>query len=231
MIITVEGNIGAGQSSFVKSLCDLLSSRGHAVTLIPEPLDIWTDIGGENMLKLYYENKQRWAFTFQILALASMTTNELKAKELSSDGTTIVIMERSVISTFEIFSRYMSDHVLKPAETEILRKLKTLMPCVLQKDVSTDKTHHLVIYLQTPPDICYERLVKRARTEEIDKIDIAYINELHDLHEKVLIPENVIGRLIILNGSSYKENCIKDAKLVNIYNNNNSLTDILYRIL
>jgi deoxycitidine kinase len=42
------------------------------------------------------------------------------------------------------------------------------------------------IYLQTDPEMCYERLLKRNRSEEAG-VSIDYLKKLHERHEKWLI--------------------------------------------
>ena len=67
--LCVEGNIGAGKSTYLdmvmegsKSDC----SRVHEmVEVVPEPVEMWQNVNGGNLLELFYENPKRYAFTFQ----------------------------------------------------------------------------------------------------------------------------------------------------------------------
>ncbi len=42
-----------------------------------------------------------------------------------------------------------------------------------------------VIYLQTPPDVCYDRLFRRHRGEEMS-ISLEYMEQIHQRHEEWL---------------------------------------------
>lgn len=45
------------------------------------------------------------------------------------------------------------------------------------------------MYLRTSPEVVYERMRKRARSEE-SCVSLKYLKELHSLHEKWLIENN-----------------------------------------
>jgi len=58
----VEGNIGAGKSTFVEKLREL--EIGKEINTIPEPVNVWTNYNGHNYLQLFYDNPRKWTFTF-----------------------------------------------------------------------------------------------------------------------------------------------------------------------
>ena len=64
--IIVEGNIGAGKSTFLKLLSSALD-----IQPVFEPHDKWQNIGGENLLENFYQDTQRWAYSFQTYAFVS----------------------------------------------------------------------------------------------------------------------------------------------------------------
>ena len=74
--VTIDGLIGAGKSTLLKCLKD----GRYKVT--PEPVQEWS------LLPKYYEDNERWCFTFQVQILLSM------AKAYTGGG----IMERSPVS-------------------------------------------------------------------------------------------------------------------------------------
>ena len=60
-VLILEGNIGAGKSTFLKILKNNLN-----VDIIFEPTDKWQDVENEgNILDLFYKDTKRWAYTFQ----------------------------------------------------------------------------------------------------------------------------------------------------------------------
>lgn len=210
MIITVEGNIGAGKSIFCGSLYNLLLTWSNKVVYLEEPVEIWKNVGGKNLLQLYYEDKIKWAFTFQVNALQSMIELENKAITLSQRGC-IVIRERSPFSVIEIFSMLLcNENLLDSVQMEILIKLKTSL---FRKPYKNSQDY--VIYLRVLPDINKTRIEERNRLEEVGKVDINYLKNLHDLHEEKLfkIPSE---NLLIIDGESYSEDDIQVAKITNI---------------
>lgn len=48
------------------------------------------------------------------------------------------------------------------------------------------------IYLQTDPKVCYQRLVKRNRSEEVG-VSLEYLELLHNKHEKWLIEKEGVS--------------------------------------
>jgi deoxycitidine kinase len=63
----VEGNIGAGKSTFVQILRDSIACSD----IVSEPVDEWKkiiDSDGTNIMHKFYSDIPRWAYTFQNLA-------------------------------------------------------------------------------------------------------------------------------------------------------------------
>lgn len=59
--IVVEGNIGSGKSTFLNSFSSLPD-----ITIMPEPVNRWTNLGGKhNLLELIYKDPLRWNMAFQ----------------------------------------------------------------------------------------------------------------------------------------------------------------------
>lgn len=220
MIITIEGNIGAGKSVFAESLCELLQCQGFKTIHFKEPVEEWINLNGENLLKLFYDDSQRWAFTFQVNALVNIRRMETAAIRYSQENY-IVVMERSSFSVEQIFCEYLSKHVFHPVEDSIFETIKSSVPQSLEK-----YEHHWIIYLKTDPDTCMKRIFTRARTEEIGKIDLKYIQELHIIHENALC---VRKNVLTIDGSSYDKTSFIEAKVFN--QSNTFALDELNKIL
>ena len=78
----IQGNIASGKTT----LCKLLDTDRAEV--IYEPVDKWinlTDSNNNNILKLYYDDKERYAYTFQTYAFLTRA-KLLKEKQKSSKG-------------------------------------------------------------------------------------------------------------------------------------------------
>ena len=76
-IVFIEGNIASGKSTLLDNLKNLNNSeRFGKVQVIKEPLDKWknlSDSNGTNILKHFYMNMERFAYSFQSFAFLKMT--------------------------------------------------------------------------------------------------------------------------------------------------------------
>ena len=70
----VEGNIGAGKSTFLKVINTFLNAQ-----VVYEPHEKWQNVGGENLLENFYADTQRWAYTFQTYAFITRILEREKA--------------------------------------------------------------------------------------------------------------------------------------------------------
>merc|ERR1711898_84840 len=93
-LISIEGNIGSGKSTILKLL---KQKSDKSIIFIDEPVSEWQtikDSSGKNILELFYANKQRYSFTFQILAYITRLRKILDVIKNNQDK--IIIMERSI---------------------------------------------------------------------------------------------------------------------------------------
>lgn len=60
----------------------------------------------------------------------------------------------------------------------------------------------LIVYLRTSPEVVYERMKARARSEE-SCVPLEYLKDLHDLHENWLIHGNFFrpGQVLVLDAN------------------------------
>jgi deoxyadenosine/deoxycytidine kinase len=175
VIISVEGNIGAGKSTLLKYLTtyaeEILEYRrmnAKKMKILQEPVDIWNtvmDENGKNILTKYYEDPDKYSFPFQILAYTtrlSLITDELEKKD--SD---IIICERSLGADKNIFAKMLyDDKKIEFINYQIYNRLYS----------DTAVAAHAIIYLDTSPEVCMERINKRSRTGE-DKIQLEYLEK------------------------------------------------------
>ena len=81
-IISIEGNIGAGKSTLYEQLRTMYRDNPRIV-FVDEPVDEWNTIvdeSGTTILQRYYENQEKYAFSFQIMALGTRLSLMKKAK-------------------------------------------------------------------------------------------------------------------------------------------------------
>ena len=177
--IIVEGNIGAGKSTFLRLIKDLLD-----VQVVYEPHEQWQDIEGENLLDAFYKDSNRWAYTFQSYAFITRIMAQEQADKTSTSS--LQILERSVYSDRYCF-----------AKNAFEMGTMTSLEWKLYKDWWSWFVKHYTkkpsgfIYLQTSPEVSYQRLLKRARSEEV-AVPLHYLTMLHNKHENWLIEKNDI---------------------------------------
>lgn len=203
MIITIEGNIGAGKTSFAESLFKTLKNAGHPVVYIPEPVDSWKNVGGANLLEMLYSDRARWTFLFQVNALLQMTDIDKQALEYSKNGL-VVVKERSAYSTSNIFIPLVSEYI-SAAERHVLDQLSTTTNRSLFSEIN--QTSDITIYLRTDPETCYLRVNKRGRPEEMNgRVNMRYLLGLHAIHEQQFSKTFGTDRLIVADGNNFDMN-------------------------
>lgn len=186
--IIVEGNIGAGKTTFLDHM-----ARFANVRITPEPLRKWTNLNGINLLEKMYENPEKWSYTFQNYVLLTHLENHLKTYEKD-----IKIMERSIYSARYCFGKaLLLDQKIDQASHEVYVKwFEYAEKCIQNR---TD----LIVYLRTTPEVAYERIQNRNRIEE-KTVPFEYISRLHNLYEdwlfdKVTVQNNI--PIFVLNGN------------------------------
>ena len=174
-ILVVEGNIGAGKSTFLRLIKDYLS-----LNVIFEPHQRWQSVGGtQNLLELFYTDTQRWAYTFQSYAFITRIIEQ--EAQILANPEAIHLSERSVFSDRYCFAKNAYENgFMTSLEWKLYQEWFSWL---------VDRSLILpqgFIYLQTDPRVCYERIAKRARHEEAT-VALTYLNQLHDKHEQWLV--------------------------------------------
>ncbi len=111
----IEGNIGAGKSTFVS-----LIKKELDVHVVYEPHDQWQMVGGtENLLEKFYTDTARWAYTFQTYAFVSrVRAQEQHRKEYPHMPQ---VLERSVYSDRYCFAKNCFELGYKHASDRSIR--------------------------------------------------------------------------------------------------------------
>lgn len=170
-VICIEGNIASG-----KTTCLEYFSRTSNVEVLTEPISKWRNVRGHNPLGLMYQDPTRWGLTLQTYIQLTMLD-----RHLATIAAPVRMMERSIYSAKYIFVQ----NLFKSG------KMPEVDFAVLSEwfDWITGNIHipvDLIVYLQTSPQTCYERLNQRCREEE-KVIPMEYLESIHQLHEDWLI--------------------------------------------
>jgi len=188
--IAVEGNIGVGKSTILRALENMLAAQIGRVETIEEPVDAWKNVGGHNPLEAFYGDKERFAFSFQSLALTSRlrTCSEITNK-WEADPPAVVLLERSPLSD-RIFAENCRDTgIMHPMEAAIYDRWWSGLI-----DYIEGSKPDAIIYLRASPEVCRTRMRERDRPEEraneadTDEPDelLGYLRDLHARHEEWL---------------------------------------------
>jgi len=179
-IISLEGNIGAGKSTFLEHLEKNIGKNSGWIFL-REPVHIWEQIkdeNGETVLANFYKNPEKYAFAFQVMAYTTRY-QELKRVVDENPNCKGVICERSLEADKYIFAKMLhSDGLIDKLMYNIYERYFS----VYEGNFKLDG----VIHIHADPDVCFERIVKRSRTGE-STISLDYLKKCDEFHHNWLM--------------------------------------------
>ncbi|XP_054853767.1 deoxyguanosine kinase, mitochondrial isoform X2 [Eublepharis macularius] len=190
--LSIEGNIAVGKSTFVR----LLKKAFPEWHMTTEPVSKWQNVQADhsnqalpsqsfgNLLQRLYREPSRWSYTFQTYSCLSRFKAQLQPLSMKPLMTQelVQIFERSVYSDRYVFAKNLFEigH-LAEIEWIIYQDWHTFLLQAFGDRVAL----HGFLYLWAPPEVCLERLRRRARPEE-KEIQLCYLEQLHLQHENWL---------------------------------------------
>lgn len=188
IVISIDGNIGSGKSTFMKKLKEKFADNPD-VYFVEEPLDQWHKIktkDGKNLIENYYSDMKRYAYIFQNFAY--ITRLRILYDAVHNSGASVIVTERSVESDRYLFAKMLY-------ESELMNDLEwqVYLSWYGFLNINVDK----IIYIKTDVDNCVDRIKKRARDGE-DKISKEYLTQLDGKHEEWLSDRK---NVVILDGN------------------------------
>ena len=181
-MISVEANIGAGKSTFLKEFGE---KWPNLFNIIYEPLEDWqkkfSDVDN-NILGMFYGDIERWSYTFQSNAFIT----RIQKYEREKKDNKINLTERSVYSDNKLFAQMLrEDGKMNDIEWKLYENWFNWLSGTFKAKPES------IIYLRCDPQIAYERVKKRQRSEE-DTISLEYLTRLHEFHDNWLLNEKDI---------------------------------------
>jgi deoxyadenosine/deoxycytidine kinase len=182
-IITLDANIGAGKTTLLAEIRKKIPN----VHVVDEPVDTWTSLkneDGTNLLELFYQDKKRWAYTFQNCAILTRLKNIKNVVDnLDLSKPQIIITERSILTDKYIFAEMLREC---GDMTQLEWELYDNWFNIFSKSYPVNG----IIYLSTSSFTSKERITIRNRQGE-DSIDLEYLNALDKQHKKWISTTNL----------------------------------------
>ena len=144
----------------------------------------------KDMIEKFYEDQEKYAFSFQMMAYISRL--HLLKKKLRENPNAVFITERSVFTDRNVFAKMLyDDGKIESVNYQIYLKWFD--------EFIKDLPIKGIIYLKTVPDTCLERIKKRNRKGE-ENILIEYINRCHGYHQEWISNIKTSANILILDG-------------------------------
>lgn len=206
-LFTIEGNIGAGKSTLVKIIKEKLEEEKY-IKFLQEPVKQWLNLKnseGDNILNLFYKDKKRWSYSFQMNAFISKQKLIEKCIDENKKIETI-ISERSVFTDRECFAKQLKeDGYIDDLEWKLYNNWYRWLTNKSDLKISG------IIYLKCSPSTSYSRIKQRAREEE-DLIPYEYLCNIHQKHEDWL--NNTKIPVLIIDVENDFESDIKNQEII-----------------
>ncbi len=182
MRITIEGNIGSGKSTCVEALRMLTHGWVSPGEVMLEPVNSWRD-----WLTDAYAGRSVH-FELQMAVLLSYARGFPQS----------VVSERSPFTAMEVFTRQLVlEGKISTEEHDVLLQVfgrVGWIPCAM-------------IYIDTPPEVCLQRIRGRGAVGEAG-IEYDYLEGLAQRHAEMF--RDFKGRVIVVDGDRPSREVMKD---------------------
>lgn len=197
ILVSFDGNIGSGKSTMMKKAHEFYRSNSNVI-FAEEPVEKWNQIkdkNGTEMLKLFYQDQEKHAFKFQIMAFVSRLAGLREIVKANPGKNIVIITERSLYTDKEIFAKMLYDQgKMSDVEHQIY--------LTLFDEFASEFEVNKVVYIRTDPVKCHERIHVRAREGE-ELIPLAYLEECHKYHEDFLdLERGLFKDQMVLDGNN-----------------------------
>jgi deoxyadenosine/deoxycytidine kinase len=197
ILVSFDGNIGSGKSTMMKKAHEFYKGKSNVI-FAEEPVEKWKlikDKNGTEMLKLFYQDQEKHAFKFQIMAFVSRLAGLREIVKANPGKNIVIITERSLYTDKEIFAKMLYDQgKMSDVEHQIY--------LTLFDEFASEFEVNKVVYIRTDPVKCHERIHLRAREGE-ELIPLAYLEECHKYHEEFLdLERGLFKDQMVLDGNN-----------------------------
>jgi len=212
IIISIEGNIGSGKTTFINQLMNVEKMKtNNTICFLKEPVNLWESIknsNNETMIECFYKEQEKYAFSFQIMAYVSRIA---LIKEAINNGYKYIFTERCIYTDKNVFLKMLF-------ESNKLEKMNNDIYNMLF-ETFTQEYNIYHIYIETTPEVALKRVIKRDRAGETN-ISLEYLTMCNNYHNNWLV--NNKKNIITFDGN--KDDWLKDSdfdtilyKLINLF--------------
>lgn len=208
IIISVDGNIGAGKSTIISQLKDTFKGMPN-VLFIHEPVDtVWNtvvDDRGETLLSNFYSNPQKHAFTFQMMAYISRLS--ILKEAVSNLAYDIIITERCLETDRNVFEKMLHDN-------GVVSKMEHTVYNMWFDEFYAPVRCNAIIYIRASVDTCMARIQQRSREGETVSRD--YITQCVKYHEDWIMNDSRKRIIVDADIDSVYNEEMRDQKILQI---------------
>ena len=212
LIISIDGNIGCGKSTFLQELKkEVKIQKLNNIIFLQEPVDQWSkiNVNGVTILERFYEDPEKYAFSFQMMAYISRLS--LLKTTIRENPDAVIVTERSLYTDKNIFAKMLfDDKKIDPYSYQIYN--------MWFDEFTKNLPEHKYVYLESSPDIITSRIKKRDRTGE-NNISIDYLINCHKYHQEMFVDkQKLISRINMdvydLSSIKYKDLVLDTIKVI-----------------
>ena len=215
-VTSIDGNIGSGKSTLMTNLREYYKDDPNVVFL-KEPVDEWEKVKDENgvtMIEKFYEDPEKYAFSFQMMAYVSrLKVFKDAIKNINSSKKISIITERSLYTDKMVFAKMLYD-------SNKIEHINYQIYLTWFDTFSAEFPVNKVIYVKTDPEKCHSRILKRAREGE-NLIPLDYLTSCDEYHNNMLdksSAECICQEQLVLDGN------------IDIYENQNQVKEWISNI-
>jgi deoxyadenosine/deoxycytidine kinase len=174
IILAIDGLIGAGKSTKLEEY----KQKYPALVVILEPIDKWMQ---SELLQNFYKEPKKWAFKLQSFIMDSFKD---QLEEAFSNNSKCILMERSHLAAFSIFSYlHWKNGLLTDEEYSQLEQ----QHYHYDRDLRQRGYIFDHIYLNIPLDVAMERLAVRDRGNEKSMVSREYQQAFLNRYEELCL--------------------------------------------
>jgi deoxyadenosine/deoxycytidine kinase len=191
-IISIEGNIGSGKSTFLSYLKENCSKQ---LIFVKEPVDKWEQIRdsetNESMLQKFYKDQKKYSFSFQMMAFISRFS--ILRETVRQNPSAIIITERCLYTDKYVFAKMLF-------EMKNIEDINYQIYNQWFEEFASEFPVNKIIYIKANPEICFERIKKRNRIGE-SVIPLDYLINCHQYHEDMIEILSSTIEIIYIDGN------------------------------